>query len=226
MSERILTLFGEEIVPVPKPKAKRKAGEQGAPETQPDGQDADPVVDVPADGPLFGQLDDSVPSAVGPPVDSQASVVDEQSPSANTNDVAPEIPHNEQAEAEPTSAPAIATEDEGGTNLPDDWQGDKQYYTIGEVAGMFKMNTSNIRFWTNEFALKVRTTRKGDRLYTVAQVREIKAIYHLVKERGFTLSGAKAKLKTNKKKEVETVDLRELLLDLKGKLVAIRGRLG
>jgi DNA-binding transcriptional MerR regulator len=109
--------------------------------------------------------------------------------------------------------------------LPEDWQGDKQYYSIGEVAGLFKVKTSHIRFWTNEFKLKVRTTRKGDRLYTPAQVRELRAIHHLVKERGFTLTGAKAKLKTQNKMDVETIDLRQSLLQLRNKLLIIRNQL-
>jgi len=110
-------------------------------------------------------------------------------------------------------------------NLPDDWNGEKQYYSIGEVAELFKVKTSHIRFWTNEFAIKVRTTRKGDRLYTPTQVKEIKAIYHLVKERGFTLSGAKAKLKSQNKLVVETVDLKESLLHLRNKLLVIRNQI-
>jgi DNA-binding transcriptional MerR regulator len=108
---------------------------------------------------------------------------------------------------------------------PEDWQGEKQYYSIGEVAELFKVKTSHIRFWTNEFKLKVRTTRKGDRLYTPAQIRELRAIYHLVKERGFTLSGAKAKLKAQNKMDVETVDLKQSLLQLRNKLLEIRNRI-
>lgn len=109
--------------------------------------------------------------------------------------------------------------------LAEDWQGNKQYYSIGEVAELFKVKTSHIRFWTNEFKLKVRTTRKGDRLYTPAQIRELRAIYHLVKERGFTLSGAKAKLKAQNKMDVETVDLKQSLLQLRNKLLEIRNRI-
>lgn len=110
--------------------------------------------------------------------------------------------------------------------LPDDWKGEKQYYTIGEVAELFKVKTSHIRFWTNEFELKVRTTRKGDRLYTPQQVKEIKAIHHLVKERGFTLNGAKTKLKNDPKKVVvNTVDLKQQLSALRLKLLALKRQL-
>jgi len=107
----------------------------------------------------------------------------------------------------------------------DGWSGDKQYYSIGEVAALFKVATSNIRFWTKEFDMKVRTTRKGDRLYTVEQIREIRSIYHLVKERGFTIAGAKAKLKSGKKTSVQSIDLRQSLLQLRNKLLQIRNQI-
>lgn len=115
---------------------------------------------------------------------------------------------------------------DGGDVIAEDWKGEKQYYSIGEVAGFFKVKTSHIRFWTNEFKLKVRTTRKGDRLFTADQVKEIRTIYHLVKERGFTLSGAKSKLKTQNKRDVTTLDLKTSLLHLKNKLVILRNELG
>lgn len=109
--------------------------------------------------------------------------------------------------------------------IPEDWHGDKNYYTIGEVAEFFKVKTSHIRFWTNEFKMKVRTTRKGDRLFTPANVKELRAIYHLVKERGFTLAGAKTKLKTQNKRDVTTVDLKTSLTQLKNKLLILREQL-
>ena len=102
---------------------------------------------------------------------------------------------------------------------------EKQYYSIGEVAGMFKVKTSHIRFWTNEFVLKVRTTRKGDRLYTPEQVKELRTIYHLVKEKGYTISGAKAKLKSRKKITVQSIDLKDSLLQLRNRLLGIRNQL-
>ena len=108
--------------------------------------------------------------------------------------------------------------------LPAD-DGGRKYYSIGEVAEMFKIKTSHIRFWTIEFELKVRTTRKGDRLYTGAQVRELGVIYHLVKERGFTIAGAKAKLKEGNKIDVETAGLKRQLLQLRNTLLIIRNQL-
>ncbi len=112
--------------------------------------------------------------------------------------------------------------------LPDllaDWKPEKQYYSIGEVAALFKINTSHIRFWTNEFLLKVRTTKKGDRLYTAEQIYELRNIYILVKEKGFTLTGAKAKLKAEKNVIPETVNLKQSLMRLRNQLMEIKNRI-
>ena len=124
----------------------------------------------------------------------------------------------------------VKLEGEHGTEaaadiIPEDWKGEKKYYTIGEVAEFFKVKTSHIRFWTNEFKMKVRTTRKGDRLYTPENVKELRAIYHLVKERGFTLTGAKTKLRAQNKRDVTTVDLKTSLTQLKNKLLILREQL-
>jgi DNA-binding transcriptional MerR regulator len=111
------------------------------------------------------------------------------------------------------------------SNILQGWEPQKQYYTIGEVATLFKVNTSHIRFWTKEFNLKVRTTRKGDRLYTPEQVYELQRIYHLVKERGFTLAGAKAKLKEKKTNAADSATLKQSLLKLKDQLLVVRKQL-
>ena len=73
---------------------------------------------------------------------------------------------------------------------------EKRYYKIGEVAKAFNVNTSLIRFWENEFdVLKPKKNKKGNRLFTQDDLRNLKLIYFLVKEKGFTLEGAKNKLK-------------------------------
>jgi DNA-binding transcriptional MerR regulator len=70
------------------------------------------------------------------------------------------------------------------------------FYTIGEVADMFNVNTSLIRFWEKEFdVIKPQRNRKGNRLFTPSDVDYFHQIYHLVKEQGFTLQGAKDRLK-------------------------------
>jgi DNA-binding transcriptional MerR regulator len=112
-----------------------------------------------------------------------------------------------------------------GEAPPDGWVAEKQYYSIGEVSDLFKVNTSHIRFWTNEFDMKVRTTRKGDRLYTPEQIKELRVIHHLVKEKGYTIKGAKEKLKSGKRVSAEAMDLKQSLLQLRNKLLTIRNGL-
>lgn len=73
---------------------------------------------------------------------------------------------------------------------------EKLYYTIGEVAALFGVNTSHIRFWSNEFdEIRPATNKKGNRLYTRDDIENFRKIYHLVKEKGFTLRGAKTELR-------------------------------
>lgn len=96
----------------------------------------------------------------------------------------------------------------------DDETLNKNYYTIGETANKFKVRTSHIRFWTVQFALKVRTTRKGDRLYTPENIEQLKLIHHLVKEQGFTIAGAKGKLKELKGKTVKELQQSDIVLTL------------
>lgn len=83
---------------------------------------------------------------------------------------------------------------------------EKLYFTIGEVAQMFNVNTSHIRFWSKEFeVIRPATNKKGNRLYTQSDIENFRKIYHLVKEKGFTLKGAKSELKDNKVKSKVTV---------------------
>ena len=73
---------------------------------------------------------------------------------------------------------------------------EKKYFTIGEVSTMFKVAPSLIRFWETEFdILKPKKTTKGNRLYSKKDVENFRLVYHLVKEKGYTLDGAKKKLK-------------------------------
>ena len=70
----------------------------------------------------------------------------------------------------------------------------KIYYSIGEVATMFDVNKSLIRFWEKEFSIiKPKKNRKGNRFFTEKDIENFKIIFHLVKERGYTLQGAKKK---------------------------------
>ena len=102
----------------------------------------------------------------------------------------------------------------------------KLYYSIGEVAKMFDVNTSLVRFWEKEFdILKPKKNKKGNRLFTQKDVDNLKVIYHLVKERGFTLDGAKKKLRENKEDTVQNEQIVERLKEIRGFLVELRDNL-
>jgi len=104
---------------------------------------------------------------------------------------------------------------------------DKVYYSIGEVAKMFNVNTSLIRFWEKEFdIIKPQKNKKGNRLFTQSDVDNFHIIFHLVKERGFTLQGAKEKLKKNKTETVNSVEIVKSLNKIKDFLLDIKKELG
>jgi len=111
--------------------------------------------------------------------------------------------------------------EESATPLPE-WDLKKNYYTIGEVAALFDVNISHIRFWTTEFKLKLRTTRKGDRLYTPEQIATLRLVHYLVKVKKHTLKGAKEKLKTQKETIENNLGLKDALIQLKTLLLEIK----
>jgi len=99
----------------------------------------------------------------------------------------------------------------------------KLYYTIGEVADIFNVNTSLIRFWEKEFdIIKPKKNKKGNRLFTEKDVDNFFIIYHLVKERGFTLQGAKDKLKDNPDDTINQIEIVKSLEDVKSFLVDLK----
>ena len=92
----------------------------------------------------------------------------------------------------------------------------KLYYSISEVAGWFKVNTSLLRYWENEFdILQPRKTRKGDRLFRVEDIKNLQLIYFLLRQRKFSIDGAKNYLKNNKKEADTQARLLESLSKLK-----------
>lgn len=103
---------------------------------------------------------------------------------------------------------------------------EKRYYGIGEVAKAFNVNTSLIRFWEKEFdILKPKKNAKGNRKFTPEDIKNLKFIYHLVKERGFTLEGAKIHLKEGKKESLDKYQIIEKLEGLKAELIKIKSQL-
>ncbi len=103
---------------------------------------------------------------------------------------------------------------------------ERLYYNIGEVAEAFGVNTSLIRFWEKEFdALKPKKNAKGNRKFTPQDIKNLELIYHLVKERGFTLEGAKIHLKENKQKTLDQFEIIRKLESVKAELLKIKEQL-
>ncbi|SHI73585.1 MerR family transcriptional regulator [Flavobacterium terrae] len=106
-------------------------------------------------------------------------------------------------------------------NLPE-----KLYYSMGEIAKAFNVNQSLIRFWDKEFdILKPKKNAKGNRMFTPEDVKNLQLIYHLVKERGFTLEGAKIHLKEGQKKTLDKFEIIKKLENIKIQLTNIKNEL-
>ena len=102
-------------------------------------------------------------------------------------------------------------------NLPDEL-----YYSIGEVAKAFNVNASLIRYWEQEFPIiKPKKNKKGNRYFTPEDIKNLKIIYHLVKEKGYTLDGARIALTTNSKIS-ETITMIDRLEFVKAELQKLK----
>ena len=102
----------------------------------------------------------------------------------------------------------------------------KLYYSISEVAGWFKVNTSLLRFWENEFdILQPRKTRKGDRLFRVEDIKNLQLIYFLLRQRKFSIDGAKNYLKNNKREADNQAQLVQSLTKFKSFLLELKSNL-
>ena len=103
---------------------------------------------------------------------------------------------------------------------------EKLFYKISEVAEMFNVNISAVRFWEKEFdILNPHKNKKGNRLFTPKDIKNIQIIYHLLKERGFTVEGAKKKLKENKTDTIYNIEIVTHLKEIRSFLVNLREEL-
>lgn len=103
---------------------------------------------------------------------------------------------------------------------------DKLFYSIGEVAKKYNVNVSLIRFWEKEFdILKPKKNKKGNRMFTKKDMENLDVIFHLVKERGFTLEGAKKKLKENKQDTIDNITIVNKLKEIRTFLTDLREEL-
>ena len=100
---------------------------------------------------------------------------------------------------------------------------ERLFYKISEVAEMFDVNISAVRFWEKEFdILKPKKNKKGNRLFTSKDINNMRIIYHLLKDRGFTIEGAKKKIKENKTDTINNIEIVNHLKDIRGFLVKLR----
>jgi DNA-binding transcriptional MerR regulator len=103
---------------------------------------------------------------------------------------------------------------------------EKLYYPIGEVAEMFHVNTSQIRFYEKEFdILQPKKNAKGNRLFRVEDIETLKIIFNLIKDKGFTLQGAKDFLKKNKNEAVEQQKVIDSLQKIKSFMLDLRDQI-
>jgi len=103
---------------------------------------------------------------------------------------------------------------------------EKVYFTIGEVAEEFNVATSLIRFWETEFdILSPKKNKKGNRQFTKTDIKKLRLIYNLVKERGFTLQGAKEMLKNNPEELQSKMEMIESLENVKNFLIKLKEEL-
>lgn len=103
---------------------------------------------------------------------------------------------------------------------------EKLYYSISEVAELFGVNTSLIRYWENEFdSIKPHKNKKGNRMFTKEDIEDVRLVYYLVKERGMTLKGAQQKIKQNKGDTIQEHEIVTRLKSIKQMLLEIKEEL-
>ena len=103
---------------------------------------------------------------------------------------------------------------------------EKKYYSIGEVAEMFKVAASLIRYWEGEFeTISPKKDKKGNRRYTKEDIQKIRYVYHLVKEKGYTLQGAQEVIASGKQKGFDKVAALQKLQEIKDFLINLKHEL-
>tara|TARA_Y100000385_G_C12821029_1_gene520373 strand:- start:50 stop:379 length:330 start_codon:yes stop_codon:yes gene_type:complete len=103
---------------------------------------------------------------------------------------------------------------------------EKRYYSIGEIAKAFDVNASLIRFWEKEFnTLRPKKSKNGKRKFTSDDILIIKQLFFLLKEKGYTIEGAKTYLKEAKKKPMNSFEIIEKLNEIKNRLLKIKKEL-
>jgi len=109
----------------------------------------------------------------------------------------------------------------------DEIKREKLFYSIGEVAEMLGVQTSAVRYWEKEFdILRPRKNRKGNRLFTPEDLKNVRIIHYLLKEKGMTISGAKKKMKENPESIDKNMEVIRVLGNIRDMLVEMRDNIG
>jgi len=109
----------------------------------------------------------------------------------------------------------------------DEIKREKLFYSIGEVADMLGVQTSAVRYWEKEFdILRPRKNRKGNRLFTPEDLKNLKIIHHLLKEKGMTISGVKKRMKENPESLDKNLEVTRVLGNIRDMLIEMRDNIG
>lgn len=210
-----LDLFGNAYTPAPKPAAPKKKAAKAVPTPVEPSVVAEPNPEVFNDGRISVKVKAKVvaePIAAKPV---ESVVVNEPKPSSTTKGKRGRKSLKElDAEVDLIDVPDDATLQQ------------KLYYSISEVAGWFRVNTSLIRYWENEFdILKPRKNRKGDRLFRVEDIKNLQLIYYLLRQRKFSIEGARNYLKQHKQQADAQMQVVASLTKFRAFLLELRANL-
>jgi len=210
-----LDLFGNAYTPAPKPAAPKKKAAKAVPTPVEPSVVAEPNPEVFNDGRISVKVKAKVvaePIAAKPV---ESVVVNEPKASSTTKGKRGRKSLKElDAEVDLIDVPDDATLQQ------------KLYYSISEVAGWFRVNTSLIRYWENEFdILKPRKNRKGDRLFRVEDIKNLQLIYYLLRQRKFSIEGARNYLKQHKQQADAQMQVVASLTKFRAFLLELRANL-
>ncbi len=209
-----LDLFGNAYTPAPKPTAPKKKAVKAVPPPVEPSVVAEPNPEVFNDGRISVKVKAKVVAEPAAEKPVESAPVNEPKPTAAKGKRGRKSLKDLDAEVDLIDVPDEATLQQ------------KLYYSISEVAGWFRVNTSLIRYWENEFdILKPRKNRKGDRLFRVEDIKNLQLIYYLLRQRKFSIEGARNYLKQHKQQADAQMQVAASLTKFRAFLLELRANL-
>lgn len=209
-----LDLFGNAYTPAPKPTAPKKKAVKAVPPPVEPSVVAEPNPEVFNDGRISVKVKAKVVAEPVVAKPDESAPVNEPKPTAAKGKRGRKSLKDLDAEVDLIDVPDEATLQQ------------KLYYSISEVAGWFRVNTSLIRYWENEFdILKPRKNRKGDRLFRVEDIKNLQLIYYLLRQRKFSIEGARNYLKQHKQQADAQMQVAASLTKFRTFLLELRANL-